>query len=43
LDTTYGKDKLPLFIKSYGDFENVLRVSEKDFENGWRKFVVEKY
>lgn len=41
--TTYGKDKLPLFIKSYGDFENVLRVSEKDFENGWKKFVAEKY
>lgn len=41
--TTYGKDKLPAFIKSYGDFESVLKVSEKDFENGWKKFVLEKY
>jgi hypothetical protein len=41
--TTYGKDKLPKFIKSYGDFENVLNVSEKDFEIGWKRFVAEKY
>jgi hypothetical protein len=41
--TTYRKDKLPEFIKSYGDFENVLNVSEKDFEIGWKRFVAEKY
>ena len=43
LVSKYGKEKLPLFIKSYGDFENVLGVSEKDFESGWHKFVDEKY
>ena len=43
LVSKYGKDKLPLFIKSYGDFEIVLGVSEKDFELGWHKFVDEKY
>lgn len=41
--TAYGKDKLPVFIKSYGDFDNVLKVSEKEFEEGWRKFVANKY
>jgi hypothetical protein len=43
LVTTYGKDKLPDFIKSYGDFEKVLNVGEKDFEQGWYKFVETKY
>lgn len=39
----YGKDKLPDFIKSYGDFEKVIGVTEKEFENGWHQFVEEKY
>lgn len=39
----YGKDKLPEFIKSYGNFEKVIGVTEKEFENGWHKFVEEKY
>ena len=41
--TAYGKDKIPDFIKSYGDFEKVLQVKEQDFEQGWKKFVEEKY
>lgn len=43
LISKYGKDKLPEFIKSYCDFEKVLGVSEKEFEEGWKKFVKEKY
>jgi hypothetical protein len=43
LVSNYGKEKLPLFVKSYGNFEEVLGVSEKDFESGWYKFVDEKY
>lgn len=39
----YGKDKLPEFIRSYGDFKEVLGISEKEFENGWYQFVAEKY
>lgn len=39
----YGKDKLPEFIKSYGNFEKVIGVSEKEFEIEWHKFVEEKY
>lgn len=39
----YGKEKLPEFIKSYGDFEEVLGVTEKEFETEWHKFVDEKY
>jgi hypothetical protein len=39
----YGKDKLPEFIKSYGNFEKVIGVSEKEFESEWHKFVEEKY
>lgn len=39
----YGKDKLPEFIKSYGNFEKVFGVTEKEFENEWHKFVEEKY
>jgi hypothetical protein len=39
----YGKEKLPAFIKSYGNFENVLGVTEKEFETEWQKFVAEKY
>jgi hypothetical protein len=41
--TTYGKDKLSDFIKSYGDFEQVLHTSEEEFEHGWYKFVDKKY
>lgn len=39
----YGKEKLSDFIKSYGDFEKVLHISEKEFEQGWYKFVEAKY
>lgn len=39
----HGKDKLPDFIKSYGDFEKVIGMTEKEFENQWHKFVEEKY
>lgn len=39
----YGKEKLPEFIKSYCNFQQVLGVSEKDFETEWYKFVDEKY
>jgi len=39
----YGKEKLPEFLRSYGNFEQTLRVSEKEFETGWYKFVDEKY
>lgn len=41
--TKYGKEKLPEFVKSYGNFEKVIGVSEKEFETGWYKFVEEKY
>lgn len=39
----YGKEKLPEFIKSYGNFKDVLGVSEKEFEKGWHQFVAKKY
>lgn len=39
----YGKEKLPEFIKSYGNFEKVIGVTEKEFETEWYKFVEEKY
>lgn len=39
----YGKEKLPEFIKSYGNFEKVIGVTEKQFETEWQKFVKEKY
>jgi len=39
----YGKGKLPEFIKSYGNFEKVIGVTEKEFETEWYKFVEEKY
>ena len=41
--TKYGKERLPQFIKSYCDFEQVLGVSEKEFETEWYKFVDTKY
>ncbi len=39
----WGEDKLPILITSYVDIENVLNVSESDFEKGWVGFVDEKY
>lgn len=39
----FGKKKLPEFIKSYGNFEQTLGISEKQFESGWQAFVLEKY
>jgi hypothetical protein len=39
----YGKEKLSEFIKSYGNFEKTIGVSEKEFETKWQKFVEEKY
>ena len=39
----YGKEKLPEFIKSYGDFEKVIGITENQFETEWKKFVKEKY
>lgn len=39
----YGKEKLPDFIKSYGNFEQTLGITEKEFESGWYEFVREKY
>ncbi|HEV7349460.1 hypothetical protein [Telluribacter sp.] len=41
--STYGKDKLGDFIKSYGDFDKVLGVSESDFEIDWHTFTDKKY
>jgi len=40
---TWGKDKLPELITSYVDLERVLKVTEAEFEEGWNKFVKEKY
>lgn len=39
----YGKEKLAEFIKSYGNFEQTLGISEKEFETGWYRFVDAKY
>ena len=39
----WGRDKLPALITSYVDIENVLQVSESDFERGWVDYVNEKY
>lgn len=39
----WGKDKLPILIRSYADITTVLGVSESDFEKGWMEFVSEKY
>jgi len=39
----WGKEKLPELITSYVDLEGVLKVSEAEFEEGWYKFVTEKY
>ena len=39
----WGKDKLPVLITSYVDIENVLNISESDFEKGWVDYVDEKY
>ena len=39
----WGKDKLPVLITSYVDIENILNISESDFEKGWVDYVDEKY
>lgn len=39
----WGRDKLPALITSYVDIENVLNISEGEFESGWMEFVDEKY
>lgn len=39
----WGKDKIPCSITSYVDIENILGVSESEFEKGWVDFVNEKY
>lgn len=39
----WGKEQLPVLIKSYADINTVLGVSESDFEKGWADFVDEKY
>ncbi|UBM59525.1 hypothetical protein LAG90_02500 [Marinilongibacter aquaticus] len=39
----FGKEKLPIFLRSYCDFENVLAVSEEQFEHEWKTFVEENY
>ena len=39
----WGKDKLPVLVTSYVDIENVLKISEPDFEKGWIEYVSEKY
>jgi hypothetical protein len=39
----WGKDKLPILVRSYVDIKTVLGVSEADFEKGWVDFVEEKY
>jgi len=40
---TYGKEKLPQLITSYGDIETVLGISLEEFEQGWYTFVDENY
>lgn len=39
----YGKEKLPDFMKSYGNFEQTLGITEKEFESGGYEFISEKY
>ena len=39
----WGKEKLPELIRTYGDLEKVLGVSETEFEKGWYQFVSENY
>lgn len=39
----WGKDKLPELIKSYGNVEKVLKINQQEFQNGWHKFVEDKY
>jgi hypothetical protein len=41
--STYGKDKIPEFIKSYGNFEKTLGVNQKQFEKDWHNFVEKNY
>lgn len=39
----WGRDKPALFIRTYGNFREVLGVTEAEFEEGWRTFVKEHY
>ena len=39
----WGSSELVELIKSNGDIEKVLAVSEEEFEQGWYKFVDSKY
>lgn len=39
----WGKEKLPDLIITYCDFNQLLQVSESEFEEGWYQFVQEKY
>ncbi|MCM4174174.1 hypothetical protein DHD32_22155 [Arenibacter sp. TNZ] len=39
----YGRNKLIELIKSYGDLETVLGVSEKQFSKDWYQFMDKKY
>ncbi len=41
--TEYGKNKLIKLIESYGDLENVLGVTERQFSKNWYEFVNNKY
>ncbi len=40
---TWGKEKIPMLIRSYGDLETVLDIDEKSFEDKWKMFVKENY
>ena len=41
--TKWGKEKLPDLIRTYCDLKKVLQITESEFEQGWHKFVQEKY
>jgi hypothetical protein len=39
----WGKNKLPALVSSYGNIPHVLKVSEAEFEKGWREYVDATY
>lgn len=39
----WGKDKLPALVSSYGNIPHILKVSEAEFERGWREYVDATY
>jgi hypothetical protein len=39
----WGKDKLSALITSYGNIPHILKVSEAEFEKGWREYVHATY